>query len=74
MGLIGQIVLQGGSLKLITLQFRTYYSSMWDSNLNHEVKSYALYQLSEVLGVGFEPTKRKANDLKSIPFDQARET
>ena len=23
--------------------------------------------------VGFEPTKRNANDLKSLPFDQTRE-
>ena len=24
-------------------------------------------------GVGFEPTKHNANDLKSLPFDQTRE-
>ena len=27
-----------------------------------------------VLGVGFEPTKHNASDLKSLPFDQTRET
>ena len=32
-----------------------------------------LRHTDNVLEVGFEPTKRVASDLKSLPFDQTRE-
>ena len=49
----------------------TNYSTVPDINKNFP-KAFKVRR--QILGVGFEPTKHNASDLKSDPFDQTRVT